>query len=74
MSYTSFANPYQTLVVLFEGVHIPIVGWSSSGYPITPLRISGWPDVLDTKTNLVYRHNGIGEVTVDRYEGNVDER
>jgi hypothetical protein len=73
MSYTAFANPYQTLVVLFEGVHIPIVGWSSSGYPITPLNLSGWPDVLDTKTNCIYRYkDGVG--SIEKYEESINGR
>lgn len=69
MTYNEFANNDQTLVALIDGYRVPIVGWHSCGRPITPLNLTHdvWPDVLDTKTNYVYRYKD-GVRSVGTYE------
>jgi hypothetical protein len=67
MTYTQFTNNDQTLVFLIDGFRVPIVGWQPTWRPITSLNLSGWLDVLDTKTNYIYRYEDcVG--SVEKYE------
>jgi len=74
MTYNAFANTDQTLVVLIDGQRLPIIGWGSSGWPITFVRrrSDALPPVLDTKTNLVYTYNPqTGLTTIEQYEESI---
>lgn len=74
MSCNSFSNTDQTLVALIGGRHVPIVGWSSGGWPITFVRHPSdvFPPVFDTKTGLVYTYRSKDGVTIiEKYEESI---
>jgi hypothetical protein len=73
MTYNGFTNSDQTLVALVEGARVHIVGWLPTGRPVTPLNLSEWPDVLDTKTNLIYRYKD-GVRSIEKYEESINDR
>lgn len=81
MTYTAFANTDQTLVALYNGQRLPILGWYAPGCsaasPLVPA-LTGDPwdrrlyrlPVLDTKTNLVYSQKGL--MTLEAYEESIN--